>query len=91
MKGKVLPSARPAVPHRGACPWSLKEKMDRKSTRPFSPLLFWSAHPRGKGHSRFAVRKTRAALTAAVSGREESEYRAISAERYNADYENTKL
>jgi hypothetical protein len=33
--------------------------MDRKISSPFSPCPSWGAHPRGKGHSRFAVRQRR--------------------------------
>src|ERR1017187_908887 len=48
---KIQSSQRP--------PDSAEEKMDRKISSPFSPCPSWGAHPRGKGHSRFAVRQRR--------------------------------
>ena len=40
-------------------PLSKRRKWAGKGTSPFSPARLWGAHPRGKGHSRFAVRPRR--------------------------------
>src|SRR5262249_50948949 len=39
-----------------ATPVPRRRKWTGKGTSPFSPGLFWGVLPRGKGHSRFAVR-----------------------------------